>query len=76
MGERSWDVSFTWDLNDWDLDLVLDFLCILESNTHSTKNEDCMKWKLKKNGNLTSVRFIINPKVLFPSSFLGMYLES
>ena len=49
MGERSWDVSFTWDLNDWDLDLVLDFLCILESNTHSTKNEDCMKWKLKKN---------------------------
>ena len=29
------------------LDLVVDFLHILESNTPLTKNGDCMKWKLK-----------------------------
>ena len=34
VGERrSWDVRFTRDLNDWELDLVVDFLHILESNT-------------------------------------------
>jgi len=27
VGERkSWDVCFTWDLNDWESDLVVDFL--------------------------------------------------
>ena len=40
----------TWDLNDWELDLVVNFLHILESNIPSTENGDCMKWKLKKNG--------------------------
>ena len=40
----------TWDLNDWELDLVVDFLHILESNIPSTKNGDRMKWKLKKSG--------------------------
>ena len=34
VGERkSWDVRFTRDLNDWELDLMLDFLHILEFNT-------------------------------------------
>ena len=33
----------TWDLNDWELDLVVNFLHILESNIPSTENGDCMK---------------------------------
>ena len=50
-GERqTWDVRFTWNLNDWELDLVVDLFHILESNTPSMDNEDRMKWKLKKNG--------------------------
>ncbi|KAL0015279.1 hypothetical protein SO802_002348 [Lithocarpus litseifolius] len=47
---RTWDVCFTWNLNDWELDLVVDLFHILESNTPSMDNEDCMKWKLKKDG--------------------------
>ena len=39
----------TWDLNDWELDLVVNLLHILESNIPSAENGDCMKWKLKKN---------------------------
>ena len=30
---NGWDVRFTRDLNDWELDLMLDFLHILEFNT-------------------------------------------
>ena len=40
----------TWDLNDWELDLVVNFLHILESNIPSIENGGRMKWKLKKNG--------------------------
>ena len=40
----------TSDLNDCELDLVVDFLHILESNIPSTENGDHMKWKLKKSG--------------------------
>ena len=50
MGKRSWDVHFTQDLNDWELDLVVDFLHILEFNIPSIENGDCMRWKFKKNG--------------------------
>ena len=32
------------------LDLVVEFLHILESNIPSTENGDCMRWTLKKNG--------------------------
>ena len=44
------EVRFTRDLNDWELDLEVDFLRILESNTPSTENGDRLRWKLKKNG--------------------------
>ena len=41
-------IIITRDLNDCELDLVVDFLHILESNIPSTENGDRMKWKLKK----------------------------
>ena len=51
MGEsRSWDVCFTQDLNDWELDLVVDFLHTLESNTPSTENGELHEMKVEEWG--------------------------
>ena len=43
MEERSWDLRFTWDLNDWELDLVVEFIYILEFDTPSIENGDCVR---------------------------------
>ena len=51
MGERrSWAICLTQDLNDWELNVVMDFLHILESSIPPTDNGDHMRWKLKRNG--------------------------
>ena len=71
---RSWDVCFTRDLNDWELDLVVDFLHILEPNTPSTERGDHMRWKLKKNEDFDT-RFIMNCEVLFHRLSFERYLE-
>ena len=71
---RSWDVCFTWDLNDWELDLVVDFLHILEPNTLSTEHGDQMRWKLKKNEDFDTL-FIMHCEVLFHCLSLERYLE-
>ena len=48
-GERtSWDVCFTRDLNDWELDLVVDFLHILEPNTPSTEHGGSHKMEVEE----------------------------
>ena len=47
---RSWDVCFTQDLNDWELDLVVDFLHTLESNTPSTENGESHEMKVEEHG--------------------------
>ena len=47
---NGWDVRFTQDLNDGKLDLMLDFLHIVEFSTPSLESEDHMRWKLKRNG--------------------------
>ena len=60
MGERrSWVICLTQDLNDWDLNVVMDFLHILESNIPSTDNGDHMRWKLKRNGDF-DIRLFYN----------------
>ena len=44
-------------LNDWELDLMVNFLHVLESNIPPTGNGDRVRWKLKKNGDLDICSF-------------------
>ena len=48
---RIWDVRFSRDLNDWEMDEGLHFLRILGANTPPLDVGDRMRWKLKPNGN-------------------------
>jgi len=51
VGERRiWDVRFFCDFNDWELEIVVDFLLILESNSPVSEDGDLMWWVLKKKG--------------------------
>lgn len=54
---RGWDVRFIWDTNDQEVDLMADFIHILESNTLSLESEDRMKQKLKRNGDFDIYSF-------------------
>uniref|UniRef100_A0A7N2LIS2 Glycine cleavage system H protein n=1 Tax=Quercus lobata TaxID=97700 RepID=A0A7N2LIS2_QUELO len=47
---RSWDVRFIRRPNDWEMGVVDEFLCTLDSNLPPTENGDRMRWKLTKNG--------------------------
>ena len=57
--ERSWDVLFIWDLNDWELNTGEDFLRILRSKIPSTDIGDWMRWKLKPDGDF-DIRLFYN----------------
>ena len=46
-GERSWDVRFHHDFNDWEMELVAAFLLLLESHIPSVGG-DHVRWKLMK----------------------------
>ena len=71
------EVRFTRDLNDWELDLEVDFLRILESNTPSTENGDRLRWKLKKNGDFDIRSFYYELGGCFSISLsFERYLES
>ena len=51
VGERRiWDVRFFCDFNDWELEIVVDFLLILESNSPVSEDGDLMWWVPKKKG--------------------------
>uniref|UniRef100_A0A7N2KVU8 Thioredoxin domain-containing protein n=1 Tax=Quercus lobata TaxID=97700 RepID=A0A7N2KVU8_QUELO len=51
VGERRiWDVRFFCDFNDWELEIVVDFLLILESNSPISEDGDLMWWVPKKKG--------------------------
>lgn len=47
---RSWDVRFIRRPNNWEMGVVDEFLCTLDSNLPPTENGDRMRWKLTKNG--------------------------
>ena len=47
---RSWDVRFIRRPNDWEMGVVDEFLCTLDSNLPPTKNGDHMRSELTKNG--------------------------
>ena len=44
-------MRFLCDFNDWEVESVVDFLQIMESNISSTESGDRVRWRLKKNGN-------------------------
>lgn len=51
VGERRiWDVKFFCDFNDWELEIVVDFLLTLESNSPVSEDGDFMWWVPKKKG--------------------------
>ena len=50
---RIWDVRFNRDPNDWEADVVDEFLRLLASNLPSRTDGDRLKWKLTKNRNFT-----------------------
>ena len=50
---RIWDVRFNQGPNDWEADVVDEFLCLLASNLPSGTDDDRLKWKLTKNGDFT-----------------------
>ena len=50
---RTWDVRFIRGPNDWEADVVDEFFQFLASNLPSGIDGDCLKWTLKKKGDLT-----------------------
>ena len=65
---RIWDVRFNRGPNDWEVDVVDEFLCLLASNLPSGTDGDHLKWKLTKNGDFTIRSYYYK---LHGSSFLG-----
>ena len=49
---RKWDVQYQCGFNDWEVELVGIFLHQLELHIPLNGDEDRLKWKLKKNGDL------------------------
>uniref|UniRef100_A0A2N9EHM7 Reverse transcriptase zinc-binding domain-containing protein n=1 Tax=Fagus sylvatica TaxID=28930 RepID=A0A2N9EHM7_FAGSY len=49
-GRQDWNVTFTRNFNDWEMDLVVSFLNLLQSNIPAMEVEDGLWWKLKKTG--------------------------
>ena len=68
---RSWNVRLLRDPNDWELGVVDELLRTLRSNLPQFENEDCMRWKLTKNGDFDTHLFIISYEVPCLLSFLG-----
>ena len=52
-GGRTWDVRFIQGPNDWEADVVDDFLQFLAANLPLGTDGDCLRWKLTKNGDFT-----------------------
>ncbi|KAL0010663.1 hypothetical protein SO802_005771 [Lithocarpus litseifolius] len=50
---RIWDVCFNRGPNDWEADVVDEFLSLLASNLPLGTDRDSLKWKLTKNGDFT-----------------------
>ena len=48
-GRRSWDVRFIRVPNDWEMEMVDDFLQFLAANLPSVDEGDRMRWKLTYN---------------------------
>lgn len=67
---RIWDVCFSRDLNDWEMDEGLHFLHILGANTPLDVG-DRMRWKLKPNGNFDIQSYYNKLRIPPPLSLLG-----
>ena len=76
VGERrSWDVCFTQEFNDWEMDEGVNFIRILGANFPSMDVGDRMRWKLKSNGDFDIHSFYNklqgNPSIGFPWKVIG-----
>ena len=76
VGERrSWDVCFTQEFNDWEMDEGVNFIRILGANIPSMDVGDRMRWKLKSNGDFDIHSFYNklqgNPSIGFPWKVIG-----
>ena len=49
-GDRTWNITFIRDFNDWEVDQVLAFFNFLQSQIPSTADPDSMHWKLRHHG--------------------------
>jgi hypothetical protein len=69
-GRVTWNVTFACNFNDWELDNVISFLNLLQSNLPTQEVEDGLRWNLKKNGNLDIRSYYdalrASPNVVFP----------
>ena len=67
---RIWDVRLIRDLNEWEMDEGLHFLCMLGANTPLLDVGDRMRWKLKLNGDFDIRSYYKklrnSPSIVFP----------
>ena len=67
---RIWDVRFSRDLNDWEMDEGLHFLRILGANTPQMDVGDRMRWKSKPNEEFDIQSYYnklqASPSIVFP----------
>ena len=56
-------------LNDWELDLMVNLLHVLESNIPPTGNGDRVRWNLNKNGDFDICSFYNELQGSFPIVF-------
>ena len=75
-GQGNWNLNFLRDFNDWELDLVGDFLHILRGHKPSLE-EDSVFWKGGKNGQFgvkNAYSLLISPIVfVFPKN--GIWVD-
>ena len=69
-GSVTWNVTFARNFNDWELDNVISFLNLLQSNLPTREVEDGLRWNLKKNGNFDIHSYYdalrASPNLVFP----------
>ena len=70
-GRVVWNVSFTCNFNDWEMDYVLVFLTLIESKAPLREVEDGSWWHLRQNDGLTFVHSMTIFRILLLLFFLG-----
>ena len=54
---RAWDVTFNRNFNDWEVDLVMDFLDFLHSHVPVREEDDGWRWRRKRIGDFDTKSF-------------------
>jgi hypothetical protein len=56
-GGRVWNLTFTWDFNDWEMDEVLNFFTFIHSKTPTNEDPNALRWNLRHNGRFDAKSF-------------------